>query len=97
MSKDPRITKCSCQEKNIENFSKTVSSSQNTSNLITLPYPFYYTDSYYTPSYNSHYLQGNLVSYPRVGDSSNPMNYGSAGGEVRNYSHGRGFGPGSYH
>ena len=63
-------------------------------NLITLPYPFYYSDSYYTPAYNSYYLQGNLVSYPHIGKESQNLNYGSAGGEVRKFSSGRGYGPG---
>lgn len=62
--------------------------------LITMPYPFYYSDSYFTPSYNSYYLRGNLVFYPRIGNSSDNMNYGTAGGESRKFSPGRGYGPG---
>ena len=63
-------------------------------NFVTAPFPFYYSDAYYTPSYNSYYLQGNLVSYPRIGKESDKFTYGTAGGETRIFTNGRGYGPG---
>jgi hypothetical protein len=83
------------KSQNIETFSEQIpSTSSKPINFVTAAFPFYYSDAYYTPSYNSYYLQGNLVSYPHIGKESDKFTYGTAGGETRIFTNGRGYGPG---